>query len=297
MTVYGVALVVVAACYAASYSRYGRSGVAVENRPHAPRHIPFASSVRPPVWAGLGFIAATLARNRLNLMVLAGMVALGVGVVLDFLLASWTNHPSQLREQSRLVVYRAIAPSLTLVLVTLVGLRAAFLLPVKREANWVFRLIDPPAVRASLLASIEVSFVVAGVALPLLIGLPLQIAALGLHRSALQTPFILMMGLLMSEVVLWRWRRVPFTCSYIPGKSHLTVVILGTWLAYGVAVFVAAHLIAWTVLRPSRMTMVAGVLLAAYAWLRRRRVAASETMSFEFEDEMPDVIRTLRLSG
>jgi hypothetical protein len=291
------ALLTVALCYVGSYLQFGRSSVTVDKPPRTRWRNPLALRLAPPTLAGLGFITATIARNRLNVMVLAGMLAIGAGLVLDTLLAGWYGGQSRLRDPSRLVVYRAIAPSLMLVLTAIVGVRASFLLPVAREANWVFRLIDPVPVRTSLLASVESWFVLVGAIAPLCAGLPLLLITLGLARTALCAPVLLLVALTMVELVLLRWRRVPFTCSYIPGKEHLVKVALMTLLAYWVCVFVAGHLVGWAMLRPSRVLTTCGVLLAAYAWLRRRRIAMRAQATLEFEDEMPDVIRSLRLSS
>lgn len=245
--------------------------------------------------AGLAFVRATISRSRLSLLVLAGMSAVGIGLVVDTMLTTTVGRPGWIELPSREVTYRAIAPSLMMVLAALVGLRATFLLPVMREANWVFRSIDARSTRIGLLASVEWSFAIGAVGVPMLIGLPVQLATLGLSRTALSAPLVLLVALVMMELVLRRWRRVPFTCSYIPGKEHLAKVLLIASFAYAVFVYLAGHVIAGAVLRPPQMLMIAGLLLVTYTTLRQRRLAAQEPMSLEFEDEMPDVIRSLGL--
>lgn len=295
---YGVAFAAVVICYAAAYLQYGRV-TAVASFPRMakspPGSDPSRGRVGPATLAGLAFIGATVSRGRLNLLVLAGISAVGISLVVDTVLTSTIGRHGRIELASREVSYRAIAPTLMLVLAALVGLRATFLLPMMREANWIFRLIDARSTRIGLLTSVEWWFVAAGVGVPLIIGWPVQLAALGFARTLLAAPLVLLVALTLVEIVLREWRRVPFTCSYIPGKRHLAAMILLAWLAYGLFVYLAGHVIAWAILRPPRLVMIFGVLLALYATLRRRRLASPERASLEFEDEMPDVIRTLGL--
>ena len=55
---------------------------------------------------------------------------------------------------------------------------------------------------------------------------PLQ-QALG-HLSLLG-----LIGLLLTEACLLNFRKIPFTCSYLPGKSQIHLIFLGSlWLMY-----------------------------------------------------------------
>lgn len=301
VTAYAIAIVALVGCYAAAYLQHGNadsatgfSPSAISLKGSAPGRWLGRWQAAPATRAGLDFIRATVARSRLNLIVLAGILAIGVGLVVDTLLTT-TAGRYRVELQSREVAYRAIAPSLMLMLTALVGLRATFLLPMTRDANWIFRQLDARSAREGLLTAVEWWFVVAGTGVPLAIGLPLQFATFGPVRTLLAAPLVALVGLVMVEALLRTWRRVPFTCSYIPGKQHVALVLIISCAAYWIFVYVAGHIISWSTLRPSRWLMIGGVLLALWAWLRRRRLAAPDRATLEFEDEMPDVVRSLDL--
>ena len=108
---------------------------------------------------------------------------------------------------------------------------------------------------------------------------------------------VLVLGadLILVEILLGHWARVPFTCTYLPGKRVLAYnlgVLLGTYFVF---VYLGAHIIRWSSLSSTRASIVGCVLAIGYWSLRRFRWRTWGHRPLEFEDEDPLAIRTLNL--
>ena len=67
------------------------------------------------------------------------------------------------------------------------------------------------------------------VLLPIFMGIAIIFAsAWGFRDAVLHALFGLGCSLLLSEVLLWKYRKIPFTCATVPGKSRLPYM----WWAY-----------------------------------------------------------------
>lgn len=174
--------------------------------------------VRGPVVRCLfGFGVASLARSRRHTIQLAtyfGMaIAVGVLKLLPPLLS--------LRAGLVLDAPRAYTIGLPLVLLffAVFGLRAAFTIPTELDANWVFRLVQP-TVRESVRAS-RWLIVMLGV-LPICIAWLLFTLAMWPLQTALgSSAMILATGLLLTELALSDFTKVPFASAHEPATETL----------------------------------------------------------------------------
>jgi hypothetical protein len=102
-------------------------------------------------------------------------------------------------------------------------------------------------------------------------------------------------GLLFVHVVLLDWRRIPFTCSYLPGKRFVAQSFFVGCAAYILFVLTGEWLV------QTALSSMAGatVILAAGAGLayelRRRRLDTWARRPLMFEDEFPDALMALEL--
>ena len=102
---------------------------------------------------------------------------------------------------------------------------------------------------------------------------------------------------ILVEVLLLKFQKVPFTCSYLPGKANLKLywfpyVASFSFYTYGMAA------IEWRMLEsPPRFVIFYGVALAVllYLRLRRRQLPASERAVI-FEEQPEPAVRSLNLS-
>ncbi len=241
------------------------------------------------------FATATLGRNRLPQLVYLVAWAVGLAVVVSGLRNGLDQMWSVRYNASQALEAAAIAMPLVLALLAVAGLRAAFLLPVALQANWVFRMTDWAPARAARLDAVEQAFVRLAIAPALLLSAPVLIAVLGVGRGLVAVLLATLACAVLLELVLTGWRRVPFTCTWLPGKRPLpfavTAVLGVLWITAS-----AADSVAWALRHPPRGAIVLGVLLltAAVALrFRRRRSWAADPL--EFEDEPFDAVQRLGL--
>jgi hypothetical protein len=103
-------------------------------------------------------------------------------------------------------------------------------------------------------------------------------------------------GLIVIEMVLASWRRIPFTCSWIPGKRPLPLMMVATIGAVQ-AVTLATGLIYLALRSAAAFLIVAGLLFVPALGLRIRRRARWASQPLQFEDDRPDRLQTLGLTS
>ena len=174
--------------------------------------------VRGPVVRSLFmFGVSSLVRSRRHTIQLAtyfGMaIAIGALKLLPPLLS--------LRGSLVLDAPRAYTISVPLVLMffAVFGLRAAFTIPTELDANWVFRLVQP-TVRESVRAS-RWLIVMLGVAPISLVWLLFTLAMWPTQTALGASALVLMTGLLLTELALSNWTKVPFASAHEPATETL----------------------------------------------------------------------------
>ena len=172
---------------------------------------------RPVVRSMFVFGGASLVRSRRHTIQLAtylGMaIAVGVLKLIPPLLA--------LRGTFVLDAPRPYTLGLPLVLMffAVFGLRAAFAIPTELDANWVFRLVQPTvrdAVRASRWLILMLGVV------PISIVSLLVMLSMWPARTAIgATLLALMTGMLLTEIALSNWTKIPFASAHEPATETL----------------------------------------------------------------------------
>jgi len=174
------------------------------------------------------------------------------------------------------------------------GTRAALALPIEQRANWIFRMTESEATRVQQLRAVVRLMRQATVGLPLLLMAPLEWGLFG-PRAILALAANAACALLWVEVLVRGWRRIPFTCSYMPGKqtaAQTTVVGIGL-LVLGVTLCGA---IAAGSARSPVFGVIAVALIGAVTWaFVRARLALWSDAPLEFDDTLPSAIDSLRL--
>jgi hypothetical protein len=296
VAVAGTALLglVVAACYAIVYRRFDRVILRSEAKKGSGAFFGRAREkgtrplFRPEYSAVRAFALATLRRSSLHQLVVFGIAAAGLAIIVNSALAAQSG---QARLQTTLW-----AP-FVLMFAAVLGLRTTLLLPVMRSAAWIFRLTEEDRRRTHQLRAVEHLVVLLGVVAPMALALPFQLAVLGPRRTLLCIPLLFMMGLALVEIVLARWHRLPFTCSYLPGKRPfvhdfllLLVSFVGfTTLGWGLA--------GRAVTTGSPLPIALAILVAYVGAFRWLRLETAKNKPLEFEDELPEASYGLRLNS
>ena len=162
-----------------------------------------------------------------------------------------------------------MAAGLVMLILAVVGARAAFALPVALKANWIFRMTDVQSPKAYFAAIRRAMFT--------LIAAPVWIVASIFYLSVWGGPeavghvlVMLCVGVVVVEWSLTGFRKMPFACSYVPGASNLRIKLP----IYG-AVFLGAVDIGTRAERSTfeegARTALLGVILLALVFHARRR--------------------------
>ena len=126
---------------------------------------------------------------------------------------------------------------------------------------------------------------------------PFYAALWGVEASFLHLSFVFTLAGILAEILLFRFQKVPFTCSYLPGKANLKLY----WFPYVASFLIYAYGMA-SIERimleyPARFfifyTAALGVL--CYLKLRRRQLPPSERAVI-FEEKPEPAVRGLNLS-
>ncbi len=113
---------------------------------------------------------------------------------------------------------------LMLSFVVITGLRAAFSFPAELNANWSFQMSDTNHAAACLNA-VRKWTIVCGVIPLFLLLMPAELQFLPWTDVLFQLLYGLALSLLLTEAMLFGFRKIPFTCGYLPGRNNLVLVV------------------------------------------------------------------------
>jgi hypothetical protein len=259
------------------------------------RAAPFVESLRgrKPVAAIGPFIRATLTRSPLHQAVFVIIAACGAGVVLNSLVNDW--HATPVSNRYDTMTTTVIWAAFVLVFALNVGLRAALVLPIELRANWIFRMTEDEGTRADELSTVVRTLVLLGVVSPLAMLFPLEWAVLG-PRAIQCTSIAGLSGLVLVELHMTEWRRIPFTCSYEPSRQLVWVTMVIGVAAFGLFTMVGPRLVWYSIDHPAGWLAVITILGAGWLYLRRQRYWLSGQATLMFEDVLPNEVEPLKLS-
>ena len=294
-----IALALVAASYLALYRSAERlAGVAGADRRSRRAFsaiVPtLLTRLRPQSVAIVDFIRAGLARSRLHQFIFIIVVASGIAILIAEIVAV-VEGASPFASRPGAAVRAAVSAPLLVALTVVLGLRAAIRWPIERDAAWIFRVTEDPATRAAVLGGTSWTFAVSAWAAAMATAAVLQPRVLGMTwlMAAVLTSIAV---LALVEFLLIDWRRIPFACTYLPGK-HVLAYHMGVLFAqYFIVVVIGGNLIRWAALDPARTVAIGGFLLAGWAALRRERLKTWGVTALEFEDDDPAEANVIRIS-
>ena len=177
----------------------------------------------PRQQAVISFVTQTLAGSSRHRMILLAYAGFGLAVLL-----SGMTGAARVFSASQLLTARFVSAHVILFVFALTGLRHLFSAPMDLGANWVFRITEGEGRRQWMRAVdrlLLLSFAVIFVVLPL----PLESSLLG-WRAVAEIALFTLFARLCYEAAFASWDKLPFTCSYLPGKTPawmLTVKLIG----------------------------------------------------------------------
>jgi hypothetical protein len=174
------------------------------------------------------FLWKTLMRSSQHRMILMGYAGVAVAIIAAGLMgigAMWNS-------ERALTACFVWVHGITL-LFLLIGLRHLFSIPSELRANWMFQITEAEG-RDQWLDAVDRFVLWAGAGLVLLLPLPFEARIIGWRTLGALALFVLI-GLMLYEWMFQEWRKLPFTCSHLPGKTPLWILTL---YGIGLVVFV-----------------------------------------------------------
>lgn len=237
------------------------------------------------------FCVRTLFRSRQHRLILSFYLGIALG------LAIFASKAPMVREQGATadVWYQVAAPllvsSILMLCGAVVGARIVFSIPLDLRANWVFRVMRSPKVPECLAASRRALYGLA--VLPVWSIMAAFFFWMWPWRAAAGHVAILgLLAVIVAELMLAGFRKIPFTCSYLPGKSYFHMALIA-FLGLMFLIVKGASLERSALEdRTFYIAMVAALSLAAIVarWRTAAR-ARSDEAALQFEEERdPEIL-------
>ena len=126
--------------------------------------------------------------------------------------------------------------------------------------------------------------------------LPVYALLFGPEIAIVHAAYCSLLSLIMIEALLWRLEKLPFTCSYAPGKAPVIALLCGYWLAFmaytDFMVLIESYFLQSRVATAICLALLGGAL---WAWTAYRKRPPAEITALVFHEEPDPVVRTLDL--
>jgi hypothetical protein len=246
---------------------------------------------RPTERAVFTFFKGSLQKSPLHKLQLMTLVAISLGLVF-LILAYFVSYRIDLK-----VMHKGmLSIPLLLILILLLGIKNVINLPSSLSANWIFQLTEIP----------EIQFYRSGLkkAILLLIVSPILLICFflffflwGWKPALLLALYTLGISLILLEILLWNYTKIPFACSYIPGKSKLHVFFTVYFFAFLIYAGVLSSLASRLLHTPLYyLGYFLAVILILYIMHFLQNRSTTEDNSLRFEED-PDVLVSLFARG
>jgi hypothetical protein len=234
----------------------------------------------PPHRACFHFIARTLLRSEAHLQVASAFVAMGLVVSAQSFASAFHGNAAALLSSPTADI---LSIPFVLSFCIVVGIRLAFEIPTDLRANWVFALwIDPNTLRTR---SIARKILLAFSLLPLV---PVCFVSSwifwDLSTAFLHTAVFAACAIAFVELLLLRFRKIPFTCSYPPFQSHSALVFVAYLFSFAIFSSYLPDLELWSLADSWRTLLfvpLVAILLLGIHFYRKQMLDMDKHVIFE----------------
>jgi CubicO group peptidase (beta-lactamase class C family) len=282
----GLAVVIVAASigYALSYVRTLRQIVEEPDITPGVRTFnwlpPFGDRVQTAI---AQFAVRGLSRSRQHRLILAFYLGIGFAMTIFLLKAP---------EIGKGADTPLLAASVVMLALAIIGTRVVFAFPLDLRANWVFQIVGLEPGRRNLAASRRSLLFLS--ALPVWMGSAvLCLRQLPWRQAAAHMALLALLAVILTELSMLNFRKIPFACSYLPGKSQIHMVFLASLgLFWGVMLCVKVERSMLQTTQDSLVMLAPVALVAAGLRFASSRIDVED---LKFEESMPNAIQQLGL--
>ncbi|HTZ90647.1 MAG TPA: hypothetical protein VMA71_09905 [Alloacidobacterium sp.] len=169
-----------------------------------------------------------------------------------------------------------------------------FQFPCELKANWVFRMADGPG-RLPLLNSVDRLLILCGLLPVVLISSPIVGVAFGWRLAIAHGLLVTVLVLLLIEFRLNGWHKIPFTCSYVPGRRNFWQ-IAGAYLSLFAIIIPTVTYFESRVLKPIILIGLAAGFSALYWKLRALRCVQASCVPLMFDESEEAVVSPVQLN-
>ncbi len=242
--------------------------------------------------AAFHFVCQTAFRSRTHRSVLAAWAGVGFALVAQGLAGAvasgnrtWWRNPEGILTPVPIVLSFFL----------LCGIRYMFTVPAELQSNWLFR-VSGRTDAAPYMPGVRKAAALFGIAPLFAVLLPIHIAIWGWLPGCIHVVFGSVTAWLLLDVLLLGFAKLPFTCSYVPGKAN----VRGFWPLYagGFLAYVAL-LTGFEILilrKPARIVwllLFAAAVKSVVLWCGRR--LRDQDRSLVFDERPEPAVRTLNL--
>jgi hypothetical protein len=245
---------------------------------------------RPLDRAIILFAARGLARNRQHRLLVAAYGGIALAISLAYAKSLLYGNSRQRWDEPNVAL---LVAGFVLTIFGVIGVRAVFALPIALAGNWIFRTTTLTA-PAAYFNAVRKS-VYALTAVPIGIGLAIFYLAVWPWRPALyHMTVLLLVTTIVIERSMYGFSKIPFACSYSPGKANLNVRLGAYAVLFLSASDLGVRMELLAIQQPHRLIILLAVLLGAALWSRHRatKLATAPDSHILFED-VPLPILTL----
>ena len=239
------------------------------------------------------FVGKTLLRSEAHRLVLVGVG--GLALVLASQALMHASEGAKTAHQAAMTSEALSIPFIVSFLLIL-GMRVVFEIPAELRANWTFQLmLDPNRQECEPLARTVILLAI----MPwlLVITFVAYLCVEGLGVAALHTAVVATWSCLLTNIVLIRFRKLPFTCSLPVFKQHSIVILIA--LCFGFLVYAGSTAEFESSALSSPIRMLSLLPIAAVAWYIPRHLgknALDLDRKLIFEEASTRSVELLRLS-
>jgi hypothetical protein len=242
--------------------------------------------------AGFGFVCKTLLRSEAHRLVLTAIGGLSLVLASQALMDAFENAKSW---RQAMLSPDALSIPFILSFLMIVGLRLVFEIPVDLRSNWIFQLmLDRGGEECEPLARRVILILMFPWLLPITFSLYLDLE--GWIVACLHTLLVATWAVLLTNIVLIRFRKLPFTCSLPLFKQHSFVTLLSVCFGFLLYAVHTPQFESSALANP--LQMIGLVPLAAVAWYVPRHIrknAIEIEKELLFEEAPSRVVEVLHL--
>lgn len=296
-----VATIVAVVAYAVSYRRHfvrtaenvEGAGSVVRDRWFMPMGLVLDAIIlkTPFERAGFRFVLRTLARSARHRLAIAACAGMAIVAIVQAL--SGTRPITA--EGSPSVEWLAIELILSYCLI--VGLRSVFDMPMELRANWTFQLLVEPGLQECIpLARKVILTIVLGLVWTL--GFAFSAFSWGWRVALIHSIVVSFMSVLLTDLLLAKFHKIPFTCTYPAFRQGWIVSILSVIFGFSAFAFGTATVERWAFDSGWRFLVFVPLLVAVWYGLSEYRAnLVDRDRELTFEEQAPHAVELLNLSA